>query len=597
MKRMLLIVTTLLLPLSVTLSQTLADYVKETRGDTLVIKDYVDMGGAGVANSLYNALNLDTSHVPAGRVYLLKASGYYPLVNNPSTLRNIVIVGADATPIVQNKNASSAPPLICGASWTGGSNTGSMNYSNNVTVKNCNIDPSDAAGDKGWNFFSAQANNCTLTLDNDLFERTLWVYFATGSPGQNYYVSNCYFVNMNGLACRRNGGVMDSFGNMDTLVVENCTHIMAEGSMYKFRGYPYTRVIFNHNNFINCSGLMFMDWGLQTTMSMTNNIFVNCNVQGYAGIASIDVGEQDMDGQPMGLINIHTFPADASYDPFRSMPREYLFSGNVVYWDPKLTNATDGVIHTLDANNVNGHTNWMNQMIIMNQRTAGYFADKTNWPKLVLGKNYGWAPPFTDSKDLLTAQVDVLKTFSISTCDTGSTAVMPDWRLTSTGADNFVYPDWPIPVNLAYSDTSKLYTGATGGFPVGDLNWFAAKKTTWLAQRDAEYAKIRAAMDAGLDPLGVAKSTYSPSEFALDQNYPNPFNPTTTISFSLPHSANTTLTVFNVLGQEVATLINGYTTVGAHQVQFDATRLASGTYFYRLTSGDFTQIKKMMLLK
>jgi len=88
-----------------------------------------------------------------------------------------------------------------------------------------------------------------------------------------------------------------------------------------------------------------------------------------------------------------------------------------------------------------------------------------------------------------------------------------------------------------------------------------------------------------------------PVTFQLQQNYPNPFNPSTKITFSLPHSANTSLRVFDMLGREVATLVNGYTASGSHSVQFDATNLASGFYCYKLTSGNFTEVKKMMLVK
>ena len=62
-------------------------------------------------------MTLDTGNVPAGRVYELKANGYYPLQNNPTTLRNTVIVGEDNTSVVKNENAASRPPLICGAGW------------------------------------------------------------------------------------------------------------------------------------------------------------------------------------------------------------------------------------------------------------------------------------------------------------------------------------------------------------------------------------------------------------------------------------------------------------------------------------------------
>jgi hypothetical protein len=328
-------------------------------------------------------------------------------------------------------------------------------------------------------------------------------------------------------------------------------------------------------------------------MSMTNNIFVNCNVQGYSGLTSIDIGEQDLDGQAMGLINMHTFPADTSFNRWRSLPRQYLWENNVAYWDPKLTNATDGVIATLNAHHTNGVSAWKDQMIVMNQRTTSMFDDNTTYPNLTSRNTYAVLPTFTNPQNLFTTALDNLKAFSIGTCDTGSTDIMPDWRIHSTGQTNFLYPDWPIPVNLSYSDAT-LMTGGTGGFPVGDLNWFAARKTQWLAQRTAEYAAIDNELH---NASSVGDVSNLPGKFELVQNYPNPFNPTTTISFSLPHAANATLKVFNTLGEEVATLVNELTTAGSHTVQFNATGLASGVYFYRLTSGDLTQSMKMLLVK
>tara|TARA_R110000868_G_scaffold306734_4_gene568172 strand:+ start:40570 stop:42786 length:2217 start_codon:yes stop_codon:yes gene_type:complete len=86
-------------------------------------------------------------------------------------------------------------------------------------------------------------------------------------------------------------------------------------------------------------------------------------------------------------------------------------------------------------------------------------------------------------------------------------------------------------------------------------------------------------------------------EFRLSQNYPNPFNPSTNISFTLPASGEVNLTVYNLLGQEVATLVNNRMGSGSHSVRFDASRLSSGVYIYRLVSEGFSQTKKMMLIK
>ncbi len=88
-----------------------------------------------------------------------------------------------------------------------------------------------------------------------------------------------------------------------------------------------------------------------------------------------------------------------------------------------------------------------------------------------------------------------------------------------------------------------------------------------------------------------------PTEFVLEQNYPNPFNPSTKISFTIPSSGFTSLKIYNVLGNEVTTLLNGALQAGKHNINFNATNLSSGTYFYKLSSGNFVETKKMMFLK
>ena len=86
-------------------------------------------------------------------------------------------------------------------------------------------------------------------------------------------------------------------------------------------------------------------------------------------------------------------------------------------------------------------------------------------------------------------------------------------------------------------------------------------------------------------------------EFKLYQNYPNPFNPTTIISYQIPEQQLVTLKVYDILGNEITTLVNEEKSAGNFEVEFDASSLPSGVYFYQLRSGDFTQSKKMILLK
>ena len=95
----------------------------------------------------------------------------------------------------------------------------------------------------------------------------------------------------------------------------------------------------------------------------------------------------------------------------------------------------------------------------------------------------------------------------------------------------------------------------------------------------------------------LAKKSPLSDSYKLNQNYPNPFNPATTIEFSLFKSGFVSLKVFDVLGQEVATLVDERKGVGNYLVTFDARDLPSGTYFYALSSGGFSEMKKMLLLR
>ena len=95
----------------------------------------------------------------------------------------------------------------------------------------------------------------------------------------------------------------------------------------------------------------------------------------------------------------------------------------------------------------------------------------------------------------------------------------------------------------------------------------------------------------------VNNKSQTVNSYSLFQNYPNPFNPTTSIRYTLMKSGLVTLTVYDILGRRVSTLINRYETAGTHTINFDASRLASGVYFYRIEAGNFQSVKKMMLLK
>jgi len=95
----------------------------------------------------------------------------------------------------------------------------------------------------------------------------------------------------------------------------------------------------------------------------------------------------------------------------------------------------------------------------------------------------------------------------------------------------------------------------------------------------------------------VTAEEEQPVTYALSQNFPNPFNPTTQIRFSVPHAGRVLITIFDLLGREESTLVDGEMPAGTYTVTWNASQAASGMYFYRMRAGDFVDTKRMLLLR
>lgn len=149
-------------------------------------------------------------------------------------------------------------------------------------------------------------------------------------------------------------------------------------------------------------------------------------------------------------------------------------------------------------------------------------------------------------------------------------------------------------LDTGYVDVEVVMTvGNTGG--TFNLGYFVSNAA--LDFTDSTYYSVSLNHPITISGTSVAVETTLPRRFELAQNFPNPFNPTTTIYFQIPMTSQVKLSVYDLLGKEVATLVNGKIVAGSHQVVFDGSNLMSGIYYYRLQAGDFVATKKLLLLK
>lgn len=145
---------------------------------------------------------------------------------------------------------------------------------------------------------------------------------------------------------------------------------------------------------------------------------------------------------------------------------------------------------------------------------------------------------------------------------------------------------------------NKIFYASYWTYAVDTYRNYLNPKYNWLGVAN-ESSAYQALLWFGIPILTDVEQVGNniPKEFSISQNYPNPFNPSTTINFSLPKASNVVIKVFDVLGREVATLLNGEKAAGNYEVNFDASKLSSGLYVYTINAGSFTSTKKMMLMK
>ena len=257
------------------------------------------------------------------------------------------------------------------------------------------------------------------------------------------------------------------------------------------------------------------------------------------------------------------------------------------------------------SNSKDGGNTWLT-----NERISDYFNPHVGWPQQdkmgdyftmisdSVGANLAWAATFNNEQDVYYSYIT----------DTSAITPVELQSFTASLAANVVTLDW----STATETNNK-------GFEIerssDNSNWnaiaFVAGKGTIAEQQHYSYSDNLSGIepsklyyrlkqidfDGSFKYSSIAAVAVTPLEFSLSQNYPNPFNPTTSISYQVPEKSFVTLKVYDLLGKEVAALVNEDKASGKYTVVFNASNLPSGIYIYKLTADNFTAVKKLMLLK
>ncbi len=309
----------------------------------------------------------------------------------------------------------------------------------------------------------------------------------------------------------------------------------------------------------------------------------------------------DEDGMPTGQpVWDNTPPCVAGWNTFPVSPHVFVYEGQsftAAYFYTVAGLGRDGNVPNAASITSMGTVSWQTG------DGAAWEADLTgNWSIQVKIDTSSAQPPFP----IIDASIDTFRFGQVDT--TGNTSVtVRCWFYNRGGQDplnvtSFVFnppairtafTTAPTSVTVAASDSEYVdfvFNPVAVRFYNGRVtaNNNSENDATWEIPVYAEGIQAQAAGDAEVS---------LPTEFSLAQNFPNPFNPSTEIEFALPVASNIRLTVYNVLGEQTAVIAAGSYPAGTHNVTFDASTLSAGVYFYRLEAGDFTTIRKMMLLK
>ncbi|MCL5021667.1 MAG: T9SS type A sorting domain-containing protein [Bacteroidetes bacterium] len=600
--------------------------------DTLVVtSDLTTSTEGNLNNAIGNIIlsdSLNHTNNLSNTVFMLQPNGYYILTGTITTPPHSHLYLYGPTP---GGTQGESLPQIAWSSSGGVSTTYSFDCYGDLTMKNVWVLSATSIGSQVGSSIVLEDDSLAnlsgkgehLDMDGCIID-----YNNIGNgggaiePSCRHFrgnITNTYFRNLTDSHYRYYGRPVSwtyqsTTWHTDSLIFENCT-IANVGYGYMQEAPEYADYVsFNHCTLFNTM-MYTLESSYWWNLSVTNCVFANSYLFG---------DQPSADGTNMvpvgGMVNIDSaatagFPVpftDSSTAPV-NLQRHILFANDSYGYEKWYIN----YLASNPVNDTAGAANKFNVMPAMSAKTYRFFGGidsstgKKLWPYInavnlypldtatTTNNNTSYAS-YTGGADpgfiLPPSNADSLKAFLMGRWATGANV---SWAYDPTSD---VQQIWPMNEDLSYSN-STLMTAAMGGLPLGDLyHWWGTLSatnyyTSWQAQSAAEREKIATWLNTGNITAVKERGGVIPAEYTLSQNYPNPFNPATQIEYSVPKNGFVTLKVYNILGQEVATLFSGIQHAGSYTATFDGSRLASGVYFYRLQAGNVSIAKKLVLMK
>jgi len=547
------------------------------------------------------------------RIYRLKRGAIYQVTEPLRINGNLNIIAAD---VVGDPNELvNRPPVLAPAILPDNSSPGEFFI---FIGEGADVNLSDlyllaVRADQNWlgwgTGVSLNANNISLKVRNVIFEGWSNAGVVNNAQWSKIDIQDSKFRNLQHTGAWFGGQpIMSGSPNaVDTQIVRNNTFFANNSYLWSIRGYD-KHSVFEHNTIVYgiVNPLLIRQ---ASNIHMKNNLWYAAHAFGgnpthvidgwflnypdtasstifrTRGLDSTSYWAQLWNGTiagPEGYVNDEV---GATIDLFDPAKRVVNIQNNYVHYPQALNDFIDAYNDTTTIADSIGIPNFEGGTRDLVRRTiykSGWMSDYAKWsidslyPAVGtsvtdLNNDINTDPGFDAAvAGHINEVIQYIQEISTNKIDENTWHFLPE-------SGNLYPPAWPLPENLAYSNAS-LQNAGTDGFAIGDLNWFPEQKAQWLT--------------------GVEKVDHQvPGDYELSDNYPNPFNPSTKINFALPSQGMVSLKVFNVLGQEVRSLVNEELNAGSYTYDFDASNLSSGIYFYTLSTNNFSVTKKMMLMK